>query len=82
MIEKIISIKNYGPFTNYTSGGSEWDGSLKKNNIIYAPNGSGKTTLSILFDSLNGNNKLITKKKIIVCRRESVYSFENRGRKL
>ena len=63
MIEKIISIKNYGPFTNYTSGGSEWDGSLKKNNIIYAPNGSGKTTLSILFDSLNGNNKLITKKK-------------------
>lgn len=63
MIEKIISIKNYGPFTDYTSGGSEWDGSLKKNNIIYAPNGSGKTTLSILFDSLNGNNKLITKKK-------------------
>ena len=63
MIEKIISVKNYGPFTNYTSGGSEWDGSLKKNNIIYAPNGSGKTTLSILFDSLNGNNKLITKKK-------------------
>ena len=62
MIEKIISVKNYGPFTNYTSGGSKWDGSLKKNNIIYAPNGSGKTTLSILFDSLNGNNKLITKK--------------------
>ena len=26
MIEKIISVKNYGPFTNYTSGGSEWDG--------------------------------------------------------
>lgn len=62
MIEKIISIKNYGPFTNYMSGGSEWDGTLRKNNIIYAPNGSGKTTLSILFDSLNGKTKLVGKK--------------------
>ena len=63
MIEKIISVKNYGPIKNYNRGCREWDGSLKKNNIIYDPNGSGKTTLSILFDSLNGNNKLITKKK-------------------
>ena len=48
---------------NYMSGGSEWDGTLRKNNIIYAPNGSGKPPSSILFDSLNGKTKLWGRKR-------------------
>lgn len=62
MIEKIISIKNFGPFANYNSG-QGWDGTFSKNNVIYAPNGSGKTSLSLIFESLRGSPHLINKKK-------------------
>lgn len=62
MFEKIINIKNYGPFVNYNSG-KGWDGCFTKNNIIYAPNGSGKTSISLIFESLKGRPQLIHKKK-------------------
>ena len=62
MIRKIISIKNFGPFLNYNAG-QGWDGTLSKNNIIYAPNGSGKTSLSLIFESLRGKEHLVHKKK-------------------
>lgn len=53
MIEKIVSIKNVGTFSNYSANSKyKWDGKFSKINVIYAPNGSGKTTLSTIFNSL------------------------------
>lgn len=63
MIKKIISIKNFGKFTDPTFGKGNWNGVLEQTNVIFANNGSGKTTLSLLFRSLKGNNQLIIKKK-------------------
>ena len=45
MLKKLIHIKNYGKFSNFNIASSDWDGTFKKNNVIYAPNGSGKTLL-------------------------------------
>ena len=45
VFKKLIHIKNYGRFSYFCSKNSDWDGSFKKINVIYAPNGSGKTTL-------------------------------------
>lgn len=57
MIEKIIEISNVGHFVNFKLQGSkQWNGQLKKLNIIYAPNGSGKTTLSTILKSLSLND--------------------------
>jgi wobble nucleotide-excising tRNase len=57
MIEKIIEISNIGHFVNFKFQGSQdWNGLLKKLNIIYAPNGSGKTTLATILKSLSKNN--------------------------
>lgn len=61
--KKLIHIKNYGRFRNYCSKNSDWDGSFKKINVIYAPNGSGKTTLAELFRSTQGNYDIVTKKQ-------------------
>ncbi|MBO9150757.1 AAA family ATPase [Chitinophaga sp. GCM10012297] len=50
MIQKIVSIKNFGVYTNYA-----WPTTLKEfqaRNLIYGPNYSGKTTLSRIFTSL------------------------------
>ena len=63
MIEKLILIHNYGKFKHFDIAMSDWDGTFKKTNVIYAPNGSGKTTLALLFNSLSGNNELLLKKK-------------------
>jgi wobble nucleotide-excising tRNase len=64
MIQKILSIKNFGTFVNYTKKDSDWDGSLKRINVIYAGNGRGKTSLSLILRSLNHNDQLLWKKKI------------------
>lgn len=57
MIEKIIEISNLGHFVNFKfKGTKEWNGQLKRLNIIYAPNGSGKTTLSTILKSISQNN--------------------------
>ena len=61
--KKLIHIKNYGRFKNYCSKNSNWDGSFKKINVIYAPNGSGKTTLAELFRSTQGDCDIINKKQ-------------------
>src|SRR5690606_5837662 len=50
-------------FKNFTIKNTDWDGTFKKSNIIYAPNGSGKTSLSLIFESLKGNDELLLKKK-------------------
>ena len=63
MIDKLICIHNYGKFKNFNINDSDWDGTFRKTNVIYAPNGSGKTSLAVLFNSLAGNNELILKKK-------------------
>ncbi|CAA9200471.1 AAA family ATPase [Flavobacterium collinsii] len=65
MIEKIIEISNIGHFVNFRfQGTQDWNGLLKKLNIIYAPNGSGKTTLATILKSLSKNNlDLINYKK-------------------
>jgi len=63
MLKNIVSIRNYGTFTSFNAGNDNWNGCLKKANVIYATNGSGKTSLSILFRSLKGINELILKKK-------------------
>lgn len=61
MIERILKIKHVGKFLG-SFRSSDWDGSLKRNNIIYAPNGSGKTTLSLIFESLNSPPNLLDRK--------------------
>lgn len=63
MYKKLIHIKNYGKFSNFCSKNSNWDGSFKKINVIYAPNGSGKTTLAELFRSTQGDCDIVTKKQ-------------------
>ncbi|MGN4271782.1 AAA family ATPase [Bacillus cereus group sp. BCN115] len=62
-MKKLLGIKNYGKFKDFKLHTSDWDGTFKKINLIYAPNGSGKTSISLLFESLKGNNDLILKKK-------------------
>ena len=63
MYKKLIHIRNYGKFKNFCSKSSDWDGSFKKINVIYAPNGSGKTTLAELFRSTQGDSSIVTKKR-------------------
>lgn len=63
MIDKLVFIHNYGKFRNFNIVDSDWDGTFRKTNVIYAPNGSGKTSLALLFNSLNGDNDLLLKKK-------------------
>ncbi len=63
MLKKLIQINNYGKFSDFNIAYSNWDGSFKKNNIIYAPNGSGKTSLSSLFNSMKGDNDMVFKKQ-------------------
>ncbi|MEJ9227513.1 AAA family ATPase [Priestia aryabhattai] len=62
-MKKLLRIKNYSKFRDFQLHNTDWDGTLKKINLIYAPNGSGKTSISLLFESLKGNNDLILKKK-------------------
>ena len=65
MIEKIVQLKNIGHFVdyNFTACIDNWDGQLKKINVIYAPNGSGKTTHATIFRSLKEENLLLAKFK-------------------
>lgn len=63
MYKKLLHIKNYGRFINYSSKLSDWDGSFQKINIVYAPNGSGKTSLAELFRSTSGDSDIVIKKK-------------------
>ena len=63
MYKKLLCIKNYGRFANYSSTSSDWDGTFQKINIIYAPNGSGKTSLAELFRSTAGDSDIITRKQ-------------------
>lgn len=63
MFKKLIEIKNYGKFRNFNIRHSNWDGSFKKNNTIYAPNGSGKTSLALLFSSMKGDSSIVLKKQ-------------------
>lgn len=63
VFKKLIHIKNYGRFSYFCSKNSDWDGSFKKINVIYAPNGSGKTTLAELFRSTQGDCDVVTKKQ-------------------
>ena len=62
MIRKIVSIKNFGTFKNFNIKNSDWDGVFKKINVIYGGNGKGKTSFSIVLQSLNNNDTLMTKK--------------------
>lgn len=63
MLKKLIQIKSYGKFRNFNIGHSNWDGSFKNNNVIYAPNGSGKTSLALLFSSMKGDSSIVLKKQ-------------------
>ncbi len=63
MLKKLIQINSYGKFSDFNINYSNWDGTFKKNNIIYAPNGSGKTSLALLFSSMKGDNSIILKKQ-------------------
>ena len=63
MYKKLLHIKNYGRFINYSSKLSDWDGSFQKINIVYAPNGSGKTSLAELFRSTSGDSDIVIKKQ-------------------
>jgi wobble nucleotide-excising tRNase len=63
MYKKLIHIKNYGKFSNYCTKNSDWDGSLRKINVIYAPNGCGKTSLAELIRSTLGDPEIVTKKQ-------------------
>lgn len=63
MFKKLIQISNYGKFKDFNISSSDWDGTFKKNNIIYAPNGSGKTSLSLLFNSIKGDDSVVLKKQ-------------------
>ena len=49
MIERIISIRNLGRFSNYQAHG---DVAMRKLTLVYGENGRGKTTLCALFRSL------------------------------
>lgn len=66
MLQRITVMKNFGTYSNYKPSKNfpEWDGTFKKNNIIYAHNGSGKTTFSLIFQSLSsGSGEVLVKKK-------------------
>jgi hypothetical protein len=39
-MKKLLKIKNYSTFNDFTNRKSDWDGTLKDINLIYAPNGS------------------------------------------
>lgn len=75
---QIEKIKNYGTYADYDISKVEWDGKLNKNNVIYAPNGTGKTSLSLIFESLKGDDSLISKKKEFIFRWYSKYYFKKR----
>lgn len=93
MLEKIISIENVGIFKNYKNSCSkseDWNGSFKKENLIYAENGEGKTTLTTIFKSLKRKNSqiLLEKKSLevlddkdekieIKIKGEEIYNFNN-----
>ena len=62
MFKKLISIQNYGRFSNFNITQSDWDGTFSKTNVIYAPNGFGKTSFSVMMRSISGYDALITKK--------------------
>lgn len=63
MIKKILELKNIGRFKKMNTKGDYWTGNIEENNIIYADNGSGKTTLSLVFESVNGDDFILRKKK-------------------
>ena len=66
MLQRITVMKNFGTYSTYKPSKNfpEWDGTFKKNNIIYAHNGSGKTTFSLIFQSLSsGSGEVLVKKK-------------------
>lgn len=75
MIEKLISIKNIGHFIDYSINPKKdnWDGQLKKINIIYAPNGSGKTTMATILRSLKDKSLLLSHYKHTFNSSKSVY---------
>lgn len=77
MYKKLLYIKNYGRFANYSSKSSDWDGTFQKINIIYAPNGSGKTSLAELFRSTSGDSDIITRKQGIFRIKYFKYVNEN-----
>lgn len=62
MIKKLISIKHFGTFEDFSIKNSDWDGTFKKVNVIYGGNGKGKTSFSIILQSLCNNDMLMTKK--------------------
>lgn len=62
MFGKLLKIKNYGRFKNFTKNDSDWDGTFRKVNVIYAPNGMGKTSLAVIFRSIIDEDYLIEKK--------------------
>jgi wobble nucleotide-excising tRNase len=58
MLEKLISVKNVGKFTNYNCQG---DVTFRKLTLIYAGNGHGKTTLCDILRSLHtGDGRYIS----------------------
>lgn len=73
VFKKLIHIKNYGRFSYFCSKNSDWDGSFKKINVIYAPNGSGKTTLAELFRSTQGDCDVVTKKQTFGASQKTQY---------
>lgn len=75
MINKILSIQNIGHFVDYNFSASKdnWNGELKKINIIYAPNGSGKTTFATILKSLKESSLTLSKFKHTFNSDESAY---------
>lgn len=64
MIKKVLQIANCGILREYiVKKNSDFDGSFKKVNIIYAENGSGKTTFTQIIKSLGGNTEVLKKRK-------------------
>lgn len=82
MINKIVSIHNYGKFKKFNICDSDWDGTLNKVNVVYAPNGSGKTSLALLFSSLKGNNSIVLKKKSFESASSPEIKFIRKGKEL
>lgn len=80
-IHKIIEITNCGKILSLDKKNSNWNHTFSKINSIYAPNGSGKTTLSIIFDSLNYKNELLTKKKTINSTSEQTVKISDENNK-
>ena len=61
MIQRIQKIAGTGKFLNSQLKEDVKD--FGKFNLIYGNNGSGKTTLALIFQSLNGNNELLARKR-------------------